>query len=65
MNLLLFISLVWGQFNIKFVTVILFTLEALVLRILKNSFKLFRAFHIELEIKSVSIWGERKTGVPE
>ena len=53
MNLLLFILLVWGQFNIKFVTVILFTLEALVLRILKNSFKLFRAVHIELEIESV------------
>ena len=53
MNLLLFILLVWGQLNVKFITVILFTLEALVLRILKNSFKLFRAVHIELEIESV------------
>ena len=34
------------------------------LKVVKNSYKLVRAFQVELEFGSVGFWRERKTGAP-
>ena len=34
------------------------------LEVVKNSYKLVRAFQVELEFGSVAFWRERKTGAP-